>query len=173
MKINETTGLYENYGVWHVPFWHTQWFIIAVKVAIGLFLCLVCLLLVRWYIVLQRRKKLSPKEQLLADLEALKSENKVSVALGKEFYSSLSDIIKRYFFYCYGYDVLTKTDAELLHYLQQEQVDEAVVQEMKDILRGSEIIKFANAQAAQERILADYERVLGMVRKTVEQMVKA
>lgn len=164
MKINETTGLYENYGIWHIPFWQTEMFALGVKIACAFVLCVLCFVAVWLYLRHKKRKKMSPAEQIVADLCTLKTEYKVQVACGKEFYVSLSDIIKRYFFYCHGYDVLGKTDAELIEYLINTRIDQKIVDDIQYILHGSEVIKFANAQAVQERIVADYDKVCLLVK---------
>jgi hypothetical protein len=167
MKINEKTGLYENYGTWHVPFWQTDSFLLGIKIAAGLLCLLIFICAIIIYVRYKKRKKLSPSEQLLADLQQLQIDHKVQIACGKEFYMSLSDIIKRYFFYCFHYDVLGKTDSELINYLRQVHVDQQLIEDIKDIVQGSEIIKFANAQAAQEKIACDYNNIVSLVKQAI------
>ena len=59
---------------------------------------------------------------------------------------------------------MAKTDAELIEYLIDAQVDQQIIDDIRYILRGSEVIKFANAQALQERIVADYDKVFLLVK---------
>jgi hypothetical protein len=138
---------------------------------IGLFFCLIVVLLVKMYVRYKQKKKLSLSEQILADLYALKKENKVQSIYGKEFYLRLSEIIKKYFFYCHEYDVLAKTDAELIDYLYTQHINERTIEEIKDILHGSEIIKFANSEAAQDRIVSDYDRIVFIFEKNISNKV--
>jgi len=167
MKLNEKTGLYENYGLWHVPFWQTAQFQLAVKIAGGAIALIIVVLLVRKYLHYRKRKKLSLWDQALLDLSHLKKEHKVDVAHGKEFYVSVCAILKNYFCNRFGYDITGKTDAEVIDYLQQKHGDEQTVEDMKMVLQGSEIIKFANAQAAQEQIEQDYVRAIAIITKTI------
>jgi len=172
MKLNEKTGLYENYGLWHVPFWQTAKFQLAVKIAAAVLLCLVIALLVRKYLQYRKRKKLPLWDQALLNLNQLKKNNKVDVLHGKEFYVAASGILKNYFHDRFGYDVVGKTDAEVVDYLEKNHADEQTIQDMKMVLQGSEIIKFANAQAAQEQIEQDYVRAVAIITKTIPEKNK-
>lgn len=168
MKINETTGLYENYGLWQVPFWQKDSFKVACTVA-GVVLCLVLIFLcVRVYKNYKKRKKLSAWDQALFDLEALNKNQKVHVVHGKEFYLAVSDILKKYLTARFKYDVLAMTDAEVVEYLKVHHGDPVIVGEIETVLHGGVIIKFANVQAAQEQINQDYERVVEIIKSTIE-----
>jgi len=167
MKINEKTGLYENYGLWHVPFWQTKKFLIAVEICACVVLVIAVVLLVRMYVRYKKRKKLSAWDQALYDLNVLKTDQKIRVACGKEFYSALGGIVKTYLSERFAYDVLGKTDAEVVNYLQNNHADQIIIDDIKAIAQGSEIIKFANAQAAQEQINRDYERVIAIINRTL------
>jgi hypothetical protein len=167
MKLNEKTGLYENYGLWHVPFWQTATFQLAVKIAAGLLILIVVVFFVIKYVQYRKRKKLPLWDQALLDVSTLKKEHKVDVAHGKEFYVSVGSILKNYFHNRFGYDITGKTDAEVIDYLQKKHADEQTVEDMKMVLQGSEIIKFANAQAAQEQIEQDYVRAIAIITKTI------
>ena len=91
----------------------------------------------------------------------------MSIAKGKEFYSALFEIVKKYLSERFNYDVLGKTDAELVSSLVKYQADQAIIDDVKAIVEGSEMIKFANTQAAQDQIDDDYERVVGIIKRTV------
>ncbi|HSC25036.1 MAG TPA: hypothetical protein VLB80_02340 [Candidatus Babeliales bacterium] len=167
MKLNEKTGLYENYGLWHVPFWQTQKFQLAVEI----FACLVVLcsafFLIRKYMQYRKRKKLVLWDQALLELSYLKRDQKVDVAHGKEFYLTVSVLLKKYFQDRFGYDLVSKTDDEAVQYLQEHYTDLHGVEEIKKLLQGSEIIKFANAQAAQEQIEHDYLCATAIITRTI------
>ncbi len=167
MKLNEKTGLYENYGLWHVPFWQTAKFQLAVKLVIGLLLVIVVAFLIKKYVNYRKRKKLPLWDQALLDLSHLKKDNKVDALHGKEFYMTVSALLKKYFHGRFCYDVVGKTDAEVVDYLQKHHADTCSIEDMKMVLQGSEIIKFANAQAAQEQIEQDYVRAVAIITKTI------
>ncbi|HEX4069295.1 MAG TPA: DUF4381 family protein [Candidatus Babeliales bacterium] len=167
MKLNEKTGLYENYGLWHVPIWQTEKFQLGMKIAAGLLLFLVVAYGVRKYMQYRKRKKLPLWDQALAHLNQLKQEHKVDVVYGKEFYVTVSVLLKKYFYDRFGYDVIGKTDDEMIQYLQEHYPDAQSIDDIKALLQGSVIIKFANVQAAQEQIDHDYVRSIAIITRTI------
>lgn len=167
MKLNEKTGLYENYGLWHVPFWQTKKFWLAVEICACLLLLLGTVLLVKKYLAYRKRRKLPLWDQALLDVTQLKKEHKVNALHGKEFYLSISALLKHYFHERFDYDLVGKTDSEVVDYLQQHHYDEHIVEEVKALLHGSVVIKFANAQAAQEQIENDYLRAIAIIQRTI------
>lgn len=167
MKLNEKTGLYENYGLWHVPIWQTEKFQLGIKIAAALLFFVCVAYVIRKYVQYRRRKKLPLWDQALADLNALKQEHKVDVLYGKEFYVTVSVLLKKYFHDRFGYDVVGKTDDEMIHYLREHYPDPQSIEDIKALLQGSVIIKFANVQAAQEQIDHDYVRSIGIITRTI------
>jgi hypothetical protein len=167
MKLNEKTGLYENYGLWHVPIWQTEKFQLGIKIAAGLLILLIVAYVVRKYLQYRKRKKLPLWDQALADLNTLKQEHKVDVLYGKEFYVTVSVLLKKYFHDRFGYDLIGKTDDEMIQYLQEHYPDTQSIEDIKALLQGSVIIKFANVQAAQEQIDHDYVRSIAIITKTI------
>ncbi|HLW72740.1 MAG TPA: hypothetical protein VKR54_01695, partial [Candidatus Babeliales bacterium] len=136
MILNEKTGLYENYDLWHVPFWQTHKFQLAVEIIGCLIVLFIAVLLVRKYLQYRKRKKLPLWDQALLDLSHLKKEHKLDVAHGKEFYLTVSALLKKYFHDRFGYDLMGKTDGEVVHYLQEHYLDEHGVEEIKILLQG-------------------------------------
>ncbi len=167
MKLNEKTGLYENYGLWHVPFWQTQTFRLTVEIVACVVLLLVVACVVKKYLQYRKRKKLPVWDQALLELSHLKRDHKVDVVHGREFYLTVSALIKKYFHDRFGYDVMGKTDDEAVQYLQDNYLDVHGVEEIKALLQGGVIIKFANAQAAQEQIDHDYVRAVAIITRTI------
>lgn len=167
MKLNEKTGLYENYGLWHVPIWQTEKFQLGMKIVAGLLVFVIVVFLVRKYLHYRRRKKLPLWDQALAALSQLKQEHKVDVVYGKEFYVTVSALLKKYFYDRFGYDVIGKTDDEMIQYLQEHYPDAQSIDDIKALLQGSAIIKFASAQAAQEQIDHDYVRSIAIITRTI------
>ena len=167
MKLNEKTGLYENYGLWHVPFWQTQKFHLMIEIVVGLLLLIIIVLLVKKYLHYRKIKKLPVWDHALLELSHLKRDHKVDAEHGKEFYLAVSALIKKYFHDRFGYDLMGKTDAEAVKYLQENYLDVHGVEEIKALLNGGVVIKFANAQAAQEQIEHDYLRAVAIITRTI------
>lgn len=169
MKLNEKTGLYENYGLWHVPFWQTDTFKIGVKIGVCLILLCLIAFVIKKYLSYRKRKKLPLWDQALLALTQLKKEHKIDVVHGKEFYAAVSVILKNYFHDRFGYELRGKTDAEVIDYIEKNHDDAHIAAEMKLLLQGSEIIKFANAQAGQEYMEHDYIRAIAIIQRTIPQ----
>lgn len=107
-------GLYDIYGLSHLPFWQTTLFMGIVS-AIGL----VCLAIIGYRCIqkyLRTTHTLTYWEQALAELAQLRST--LLFALDKKsFYASLTKVIKRYLSNHYNATYEGKTDQELFEIL--------------------------------------------------------
>ena len=169
MKINEKTGLYENYGLWHVPFWQTETFYFVLKICAVVSAFILFVWLYKAYVAYKKRKKVPAWDAALRDLTELKKIQKLSLMQPKEFYLSASFILKTYLCDRFGYDLLSKTDDEVVCYLQDKNADAQLIEDVRALLQGSIVIKFAKAHAAQEQINHDYDRAISIVKKTIPQ----
>lgn len=115
--------LYDIYDFWYVPWWATTWGRVIVAVAAALFLCLLALL--GWYsVIYYRRRRLSEWAQIkkyLAELSR-KKENT------PQEYEQLVTIVKKLFTYRFGAAVQSKTDTELVVWLQSFPADSSEYQ---------------------------------------------
>ena len=166
MKINEKTGLYGNYGMWHVPFWQTKTFCIVVKVTACFIALVIVIVLYRAYKNYQKRKKVPAWTVALQELHQLKKDHKTTAEQGEQFYVAISLLLKKYLHARFGYDVLGKTDDEVVVCLEQHQCDPKVTEKVRKILQGGVIIKFANAKAVQEQISDDYALAIAIIKQT-------
>jgi len=161
-------GLYDIYGAWHIPFWQTKQFYLFLTciAAVGIVLLL-------WYAIRRYRSRpvlLSPQQRALQQLQALKKNNRATVVAAKEFYSTVTRVLKDYVYERYGYDTYDKTDVEFLHYLEDKEFPANLLTDLQAIFSGSEIIKFANAQAIQDQIESDLDKALSFVNRTSVQL---
>lgn len=158
-------GLYEIYGQWHVPFWHTMPFYVAIGIIV-----LGLIGLVGWFAYKKYRLAMKPAaswEIALAQIDHLKKNNYTSVEHGKEFYCALTGILKRYMHERYGFEAREKTDQEFLRYLEEQKFSTLFMQDLTAIFEGSTIIKFANASAAQQQIDQDVVAAISFIKKTI------
>lgn len=159
-------GLYEVYDVWHVPFWQTKIFFYSMVV-----LGLIILSFTIWFVIkkFKKQKKQMPWDSALQQLDALQQSD-ISIENGKEFYFTLTSILKKYLQDRYEYKLTHKTDAESIEYLEQNELLPNYLDDVRSIFSGIQIIKFANAQAAQEQMLNDLKISIMLVKKTVEEI---
>ena len=165
MKINEHTGLYENYGLWHVPFWQTQEFYFGVKIIIGVLFSIILIFCVRAY--MRRKKNILAWDNALLQLHVVYQNQEIQNYNPKEFYLSATSIIKHYLYNRFEYDVIGKTDEEVIRYLEEQTFDPLVLSEVAVVFRNGVAIKFANVDVAKEQIKNDYDRCLSFINVTI------
>ncbi len=156
-------GLYDVYEQVHTPFWQTSAFFYGVIIITSLLLGIVA-----WYYLKKRKKVQLPIWTLsIHEIEQLKKNNIARVEQGKQFYSSLTIILKKYLQGRYAVDSIGKTDEELIGCLNTNKFSADLTRELQEIFSGVTIIKFANVQAAQEQIDRDIQRSIMFIKKTV------
>jgi len=165
MVGNEPSELYDIYGVWHVPFWQTQRFIIGMWCLAAIGALAVIYLLVR--MMRGRKKTVKPWTWANRELDALWAKRGFTREDGKHFYSQLTEIMKTYLEKRYGYQVRSATDIELIAYLQAHSFDPVLLQDLKQIFEGVQEIKFANLDTIPENIERDFALSKAFVSKTI------
>lgn len=159
----QTNQLYDIYPVWHVPFWQTGWFVVLVMLTV-----LTLLGVLVWFIIKRhkaRRALVTPWDYALQQIAQL--QQNIAPEKSKQFYSSLSVILKKYLHARYSYDVESKTDQEVINYLQQQQFSVDLVTQLQAIMEGATMVKFANMQAIAQQMQQDIERSRSFVTQTI------
>jgi hypothetical protein len=158
--------LYDIYTLWHVPFWQTQQFFIAL-VSIGALIlgAFVAFLIRKWR---ARKSTQTAWDKALHQLDEIKKNNRISVEQGKDFYHDLTRIMKEYVHERYRLDVVSATDQEFLATLEKNRVLLPIMlAELQEVMSGLLFIKFANAQAAQTKMHEDFNRVVMIIKTTI------
>ena len=121
MQIDER-GLYGNYSLWHIPFWQTSWF----KLAIISFVSFLGLVLLAFIIKKFWKRKKQPEitawDYLLQKLVPYKETEFATKELAKDFYATVTFEFKHYLFKRYGYDVRNKTDEEVIFLFRTKRI---------------------------------------------------
>lgn len=158
--------LYQIYGMWHVPWWQTDWWLYGcILVAL-----LGLIALVVWYItkkIVGKKRILSPWERALQELQEVQKQGFVSVVYSKEFYTALTHILKTYLHARYGFDIATKTDDEAIALLEKSSFPQELLQPIRTIFHGSSAIKFAHACAIKTQIEQDFAVSRDIIYKTI------
>ena len=155
----KASDFYDIYDFIYVPFWKTNTFI-ACAVFVGLIACAIA-----GYLFYKRYKKeiakpITPKEWALGELAKLTPQKYQTKEEFKKFYFALGSIFKGYLKEEKGWDLLEKTDTELLDILIQKGVDQEILSILKKIFEGSLLIKFANAEALRTQALEDLKSMI-------------
>jgi hypothetical protein len=165
MVGNETSEIYDIYGIWHVPFWQTTPFIVCMWVLAGIVALALLYLVAR--LIMKRKKIIKPWTWADRELDALWKNRGFTREDGKRFYSQLTEIIKIYLEKRYGYQVRSATDIELIAYLRARNFDAVLCNDLTRIFEGAQEIKFANLDAIPENIERDFALAKAFVAKTI------
>lgn len=165
----DKSGFYGIYGIWHVPFWQTMTFYISIGLISASFLIFFI-----WLFVKKRRAK---KMVITAWDEALRLLNAINIHEleknhGKEFYFTVTKILKEYFHARYGFDVLGKTDAEVLQYLMHHDFSHELLPLLQHIFSGAVEVKFAHAYALKEQLERDLNSSIYIVKSSIPTVKK-
>lgn len=156
----QQSELLDIYPVEYDPWFLQSWFILSV---IGVVLFVLGYSIYRWYS--QRKKTDVPyTEQILMQLDVLQ---KSDWSHHKQFYIQLTSLLKHYLQYRFKKQFVGTTDIECLEILRIDKfIPEWIPSRFEDLIEGVMFVKFANAQAAQERMQKDLENVRTIVENT-------
>jgi hypothetical protein len=170
--VNKQVHFYDIYGYVHTPFWKTKIFITSMLVISTILIALLSYVLYKQYKKRQAEKKpeLQPWQKAIEMLKKLTPEKYETKEKFKKFYFQISHIFKSFLQEQFGWDVLEKTDDELINFLREKNFDENLVKNLKSILEGSLLIKFANEQALKEQARKDLDLLISIIKtqKTIE-----
>ncbi|MCK4755291.1 MAG: hypothetical protein KAS58_08655, partial [Calditrichia bacterium] len=103
-------------------------------------------------------------EVALESLEELLKKDLLSDGLIKEFYSDISEIIRRYIEGRYFIPALEETSREILIELNDQDISEEMLQKAKESLELSDLVKFAKYKPSDE----ENQNVVSWTREFVE-----
>lgn len=104
------------------------------------------------YLILKKKKKgyfftppvvLPPHVRAIQALDKLKEEKIWQHGREKEFYTKITDILRRYIFDRYGINAMEMTSGEILNEIRKETDIASVYENLKQILSVSDLVKFA------------------------------
>lgn len=150
------------YDFYQVPFWQTTWFAVSMAVLfVG-----ICVL--SYYLITLRRKRvLKPWQVALQKLQALSVDECVTKQDFKKVYFEITVILKYYLQQRYGWNILDKTDDELVLYLTKQKFDELMLTGLTKLLSGATWIKYANQVALKTQVTTDLLMVISFIQKTI------
>lgn len=162
--MDQSTGLYEIYGLWHVPFWQTRWFLIS-SLIFG-FLILATMVGVIIIAVRSKKKVVTPEEYALIRLHNLLKLRLSSAEERYRAYDQLIGIIKEYLSFRYKGAAKAMTDDEILAFLAAADCPASVLNLLFNIFKGSTEIRFAAQEAPDEIVRQAIETAVVIVQET-------
>lgn len=115
---------------------------------------IVVLLLVAYYLYLRLRdnkpiiksfkivKRLLPHQKAMKAIEQIKADKMVSAENPKEYYTKLTDTLRRYIDERYGFSAMEMTTSEIIERLMESQ-DEKALGELRTLFETADLVKFA------------------------------
>ena len=161
----EKKELYPIYGLWHKPFWQTNIFYFIVGFVLLFILFLIIFFLIKKYI--KRKYKKTAWQDSLCELDNLKKLVLKDKIRPKNFYLSLTEIIKKYLFNRFAYDLFGFTDKEVINFLENKKFNKYLLETITTMFESMQVIKFAAKSAAKELMEKDLERSVDLVNKTI------
>jgi hypothetical protein len=104
-------------------------------------------------------------EMALKALEELIKKDLISKGLIKEFYSEISEIIRRYIEGRFFIPALEETSGEILRELKNQDIDEDIQNRVQEILELSDLVKFAKYKPVDE----ENQKVITLSREFIEE----
>jgi hypothetical protein len=102
------------------------------------------------YILKPPEPKRPAHELAFEALDELLKKDLINAGLIKQFYSELSEIIRRYIEGRYYVPALEETSTEILHELKNQELSEKSFANVKELLQLSDLVKFAKYRPSAE-----------------------
>ncbi len=159
--------LHDIYDVWHVPFWQRPWFYWSAYLFIIMILIIIIGIVINKYRSRKKIAAITPWDAALQSLDLLQQKKVTTIEEGGSLYATLTQLLKKYLHQRYGFDIASKTDDEVIVYLEHNNFDPLLLADIREIFEGSVYIKFAHVQVMQEHIEKDLMRSIAFIKATL------
>jgi len=160
--VGTADNLYDIYDMWNLPFWQTTEFFVAVSgIIIIPLIFIIWRILVRFY---KKPKIESPRDRALRELNGLIIQVDPTRVQSKQFYFSLTAIIKNYLCNHYHINVDGLTDEELLPVLEQGILPLDLLEGLRSLFADCTLVKYADEMALKEKLQVDLDYAVTLVK---------
>jgi len=159
--------LHDIYDVWHVPFWQRPWFYWSVYLFLIIALIILIVIVINHYRSRKKMVAITAWDAALQSLDLLQQQKVTTIEQGGNLYATLTQLLKKYLHQRYGFDIESKTDDEVIVYLEKNGFDPLLLDDIREIFEGSVYIKFAHVQVMQEHIEKDLTRSIAFIKATL------
>lgn len=161
-KMNQNDLLLDIYDFYEIPLWQTLWF----QIPIGIITLLLVGSIV--YFILHRKKpKLSAWEIARQQLSLINLERCSNKQDFKKVYFDITTILKSYIQERYQWDIIDKTDDEMIAYLTKNEFNPELLEAIKKLLYGSSLVKYADEVALKTQVDVDLKLAFDFIKKTI------
>lgn len=180
VDVDKPEEFFDIKEVWRPPFVLADYYLYIFGVLITLFL--ICVI---GYIVQRLRNKkpllpfkqeepkLPPHEQAIKELTDIKTQKLWQQGRNKEYYTLITDTLRRYIVERFGANALEMTSGEILEFIKKNTDAESVFANLKQILQLSDLVKFAKLHPLpDENDLSMMNAYLFVNQTKIEEVVK-
>lgn len=150
VDVDNPEKFYDIKDVWKPPFVLADYYPWIFGVLTALFLICVIGYLVQRYRrhrsevpIKPAEQELPPYETAIRELDSIKDQKLWQQGLNKEYYTQVTDTLRRYISRRYGVNAMEKTSEEILAIIERETDERTVYDTLRQVLRLSDYVKFA------------------------------
>lgn len=150
VDVDNPEQFYDIKDVWKPPFVLADYYPWIFGVLTALFIICVIGYLVQRYRrhrsevpVKPAEPELPPYEVAIRELDSIKDQKLWQQGLNKEYYTQVTDTLRRYISRRYGVNAMEKTSEEILAIIERETDERSVYDTLRQVLRLSDYVKFA------------------------------
>ena len=125
---------------WEWPFWLSVLMLVLLAVAYYLYLRLRDNKPIISHIRIVKR--LLPHQKAMKEIEQIKADKMVSSENSKEYYTKLTDTLRKYIEERYGFSAMEMTSSEIIERLMASQ-DQKALDELRQLFTTADLVKFA------------------------------
>ena len=125
---------------WRLPFWLSVLMLVLLAVAYYLYLRLRDNKPIISHIRIVKR--LLPHQKAMKEIEQIKADKMVTSENSKEYYTKLTDTLRKYIEERYGFNAMEMTSSEIIEKLMASQ-DQKALDELRQLFTTADLVKFA------------------------------
>lgn len=158
----ENSSIFDAVPDWMIEYW---WIIILLLIAVAAFVY-------AWIkykkdgTLLAKKPQPTPYEIAIASLEELKGKKLWENGMEKEYYTDLTDILRKYMFGRFGINAMEMTSRQILGAMKNNQEIKDKRDYIRQILNMADFVKFAKVRPLPEDNIASYDNALKFVKET-------
>lgn len=150
VNVDKPEEFYDIKDIWKPPFVLADYYPLIYGILLALFL--ICVIA---YIIKRMRNKqslipfrkpepqLPPHEQAIKELDEIKQQKLWQQGRSKEYYTLVTETLRRYIVGRFGINAMEMTSGEILDIIRKQHEADSVYENLKQILNLSDFVKFA------------------------------
>lgn len=158
----ENSSIFDSVPDWVIDYW---WIILILLLAIAAFVY-------AWMkykkdgSFLPKKPQPTPYEIAIASLEALKAKKLWENGMEKEYYTDITDILRKYMFGRFGINAMEMTSRQILGAMKNNKELRDKRDYIRQILNMADFVKFAKVRPLPDDNIASYDNALKFVKET-------